>query len=393
MRPARLANDQTGTAEVVRHAISSHADKGRMPELVCCIYATAAFVTGADLRRGRDLLLEQGADFAFSVCRYGPPVQRALRVDSDGRIEMLRPEYAGARSQDLEPAFHDAGQFYWGTATAWMSGASLFSKASAAVVLPRDRVLDIDTPEDWSLAEALFRIHQERSSSMSKSVLVVAAHPDDEALGCGGTIAKLATAGATVRVAFIADGSLRAAGHCGHGSAQACGASGSSRESLRAPRRQRGLFRGLPRQPPRYRAVIVPGAVRRSADCKASAGDAPDPPRRRSQRRSSTRASSRRDGLPAATRLARSERCSRLRCPRARSGSLQVPARPSLPTGSWTYPARWTRSSRLWMPMQSRCATGRTHVRAKPSSTWRGGAGATVGVAAAEAFVLGRQIS
>ena len=89
MRPARLANDQTGTAEVVRHAISSHADKGRMPELVCCIYATAAFVTGADLRRGRDLLLEQGADFAFSVCRYGPPVQRALRVDGDGRIEML----------------------------------------------------------------------------------------------------------------------------------------------------------------------------------------------------------------------------------------------------------------------------------------------------------------
>ncbi len=164
MRPARLANDQTGTAEVVRHAIAWHADKGRMPELVCCIYATAAFVTGADLLRGRDLLLEQGADFAFSVCRYGPPVQRALRVDSDGRIEMFQPEYAGARSQDLEPAFHDAGQFYWGTATAWMSGAALFSKASAAVVLPRERVLDIDTPEDWSLAEALFRIQLERSS-------------------------------------------------------------------------------------------------------------------------------------------------------------------------------------------------------------------------------------
>ena len=204
--------------------------------------------------------------------------------------------------------------------------------------------------------------------------MVVAAHPDDEALGCGGTIAKLATAGATVRVAFIADGISARMDSCGHGSAQACGASGSSRESLRAPRRQRGLFRRLPRQPPRYRTVIVAGAVRRSADCKASAGDAPDPPRRRSQRRSSTRASSRRDGLPAPTRLARSERCSRLRCRRARSGSLQVPAGPSRPTGSWTYPARWTGSSRLWMPMQSRCATGRTHVRAKPSSTWRAGA-------------------
>ena len=164
IRPAKLADDHTGTAEVVRHAIAWYADRGRTPDLVCCLYATAAFVTGADLRRGLDVLLEQGADFAFSVCRFGPSIQRALRVDSDRRIEMFQPEYAGARSQDLEPAFHDAGQFYWGTATAWMSGAALFSKASAAVVMPRERVLDIDTPEDWSLAEALFRIQQERSS-------------------------------------------------------------------------------------------------------------------------------------------------------------------------------------------------------------------------------------
>ena len=160
----------------------------------------------------------------------------------------------------------------------------------------------------------------------------------------------------------------------GHGSAEAHGAPGRSRESLLAPRRQGGLFRRLPRQPPRYRTVVVAGAVRRSTDRKASAGHAPDPSRRRSQRRSSPRASGGRDCLPAPTRLAGSERCSRSRCRRARSGSLPAPDRPSRPTGSWTFRRRWKRSSRLWMPMRSKCGTGRMPVRAKPSCIWRAGA-------------------
>jgi N-acylneuraminate cytidylyltransferase len=156
MRPRELADDQTGTAAVVRHAIGWHSGSGKKPDPVCCIYATAPFLTGEDLRRGLDVLQSEGARFCFPVARYGSPIQRALRLTSVNRVEMREPQYVDARSQDLEPAYHDAGQFYWGTAAAWLSGDPLFTNGSAAIVLPGSRVQDIDTAEDWEIAEAKF---------------------------------------------------------------------------------------------------------------------------------------------------------------------------------------------------------------------------------------------
>lgn len=162
MRPAALSDDHAGTAAVVRHAIGWCTDHGQVPEHVCCIYATAPFITGRDLRQGLAALQEQDVRFVFPVTRYSSPIQRAIRVDGQGRVEMFHPEHASSRSQDLEPAYHDAGQFYWGTAAAWLSGDALFSSEAAAIVLPTGRVQDIDTPEDWTQAEAKFRLQQER---------------------------------------------------------------------------------------------------------------------------------------------------------------------------------------------------------------------------------------
>lgn len=160
VRPSELADEHAGTMAVVAHAIRWHVEAGQVPDLVCCIYATAPFVRAEDLRRGREILERSGADFAFSVTRYRSPIQRALRVDADGRIGMFYPRYFEARSQDLEEAFHDAGQFYWGRAAAWCAAGSLFGPASRAVLLPQDRVQDIDTPEDWTRAEWMFRALQ-----------------------------------------------------------------------------------------------------------------------------------------------------------------------------------------------------------------------------------------
>jgi len=157
-RPATLSDDHTGTAAVVRHAIEWLIEHQQAPGYACCIYATAPFVTGADLRRGLAALKDKGASFSFAVSRYGFPIQRALRITDNGRVEMLQPEHACTRSQDLEPAYHDAGQFYWGTVAAWLSGVEFFSDAAVPIVLPRWRVQDIDTPEDWNHAEALFRL-------------------------------------------------------------------------------------------------------------------------------------------------------------------------------------------------------------------------------------------
>ncbi|MGQ3210414.1 MAG: pseudaminic acid cytidylyltransferase [Shinella sp.] len=156
MRPANLSDDYTGTIPVVAHAISWMQEHARPAETVCCIYATAPFVRAEDIRRGQAILEEGGADYAFSVTSFPFPIQRAIRLKAEERVEMFWPEHFASRSQDLEEAFHDAGQFYWGRAEAWLAGRPLFSPQAAAVVLPRHRVQDIDTPEDWQRAEFMF---------------------------------------------------------------------------------------------------------------------------------------------------------------------------------------------------------------------------------------------
>ncbi|MBF5058086.1 acylneuraminate cytidylyltransferase [Alcanivorax sp. 521-1] len=157
MRPPELADDHTGTLPVIAHALQWLADRGEAVETACCLYATAPFVRSEDLRAGRDRLNRGDVDYAFSVTRYAFPIQRALRITPEGRVGMFQPEHFSTRSQDLEEAWHDAGQFYWGRAVAWREQRPLFSEAAAPIELPRHRVQDIDTPEDWERAEWLFK--------------------------------------------------------------------------------------------------------------------------------------------------------------------------------------------------------------------------------------------
>jgi N-acylneuraminate cytidylyltransferase len=153
LRPAELADDFTGTAAVIVHALQ------QLPafDYACCVYATAPLLQAHYLRQGIELL-EQHPDksFAFSVCSFGFPVQRALTLDGQGALKALYPEFRHTRSQDLPEAFQDAGQFYWGRSEAWLRGEAVHSPASLPVVLPRHLVQDIDTPEDWKRAEYLY---------------------------------------------------------------------------------------------------------------------------------------------------------------------------------------------------------------------------------------------
>ena len=162
LRPSDLSDDHTSTSPVVVHAIEWHQKHGFDPKQVCCIYATAPFVQGSDIQEGAAILEHSGADFVFSVTSFAFPIQRAIKLRADGRMEMFDPSKFETRSQDLPEAYHDAGQFYWGTQTAWLSGAPIFGPGSAPVLLPRYRVQDIDTPEDWQQAEALMRALEHR---------------------------------------------------------------------------------------------------------------------------------------------------------------------------------------------------------------------------------------
>lgn len=157
LRPAYLSDDFATTADVMAHAVNefdklNHA----LPDYVCCLYATAPFVTKADLVQGFEKIKNnQLLNYVFSATTFPFPIQRAIKLNEHNTVEMFSPQYFNTRSQDLEEAWHDAGQFYWGKTSAWKVKASVFSNQSGIVTIPRFRVQDIDTFEDWARAELI----------------------------------------------------------------------------------------------------------------------------------------------------------------------------------------------------------------------------------------------
>lgn len=161
LRPAALADDYVSANAVVKHAIQWYQARGVPVTEVCCLYATAPFVNAQHLREGWERLRNSGKSFVFSVTPYPFPIQRAIRLNAQGEVAALYPEYRNTRSQDLETTYHDAGQFYWGTAQAFLDDLPLFSQHALGLVLPPYLVQDIDTEDDWRRAELMFRAWQQ----------------------------------------------------------------------------------------------------------------------------------------------------------------------------------------------------------------------------------------
>ncbi len=156
VRPKEIADDFTGTNAVVKHAVAWFNAQSDDVTHACCLYATAPLMQARFIAEGYDALSRSDAAFAFSVTSYAFPIQRALRVTPEGRVDAMYPEHRMRRSQDLEHAYHDAGQFYWGTVRAFLEDAPLFAPHSIGVILPRHLVQDIDTLEDWKQAELMY---------------------------------------------------------------------------------------------------------------------------------------------------------------------------------------------------------------------------------------------
>jgi CMP-N-acetylneuraminic acid synthetase len=125
---------------------------------VCLYYATAPFVQVEDLKMGLAALMQDGARFAFPVTTFASPIQRALARDSEGGVTIREPQHLTTRSQDLTEYLHDTGQFYWGLADAWLKGEAPYSVYARTFIMPRYRVQDIDTPEDWIRAEIILEM-------------------------------------------------------------------------------------------------------------------------------------------------------------------------------------------------------------------------------------------
>lgn len=159
-RPPALADDHTPTQPVIQHAIETLQAQGQTIDAVCCLYATAPFVRASDLRAGRQLIDDPAISYAFAATRFGFPIQRAFFLDEAGQPQMFQPEHALTRSQDLPEAYHDAGQFYWARSSTWLAGGAIFGPQARPVLLPAERVQDIDTEADWQRAEALMQVLQ-----------------------------------------------------------------------------------------------------------------------------------------------------------------------------------------------------------------------------------------
>jgi len=159
LRPKELSDDFTGTVDVVNHAVEYLESQGETYEYICTIYATAPFLQSKYLREGYEKLKSSDAVNAFSATSMPFPIQRTFKLDENGRCEMFTPEHYMSRSQDLEEAYQDAGQFYWTARSRQKLSQNqvVFSDISIPVILPRHLVQDIDTIEDWTRAEYMYQ--------------------------------------------------------------------------------------------------------------------------------------------------------------------------------------------------------------------------------------------
>lgn len=165
MRPEDLATDTAGMHEVILHALNWLTVNNFYPNNICCISATAPFLVIEDLIRSFDAFVESEKSYIFSSTEFNFPVQRSFVIKNDDGVELLFPEHYHTRSQDLEPVYHDAGQFYWGTVDAWKNEKDIYTNDTNAYLLPSWRVQDIDTLDDLKRAEVMFDIIKKMEDS------------------------------------------------------------------------------------------------------------------------------------------------------------------------------------------------------------------------------------
>ena len=160
IRPPELSGDDVPTIPVIKHAIKWLNSRGPKVKYCCCIYANP-FVEAADLVDAFEILCARQATSVVPVTTYAAPIYSALKVDAVGRVDFVFPEESAMRTQDMARTFYDAGQFYWwdcAKLTVTADVAALRREDRYSLVIPRSRVQDLDTPDDWAMADHLYSL-------------------------------------------------------------------------------------------------------------------------------------------------------------------------------------------------------------------------------------------
>jgi len=157
MRSAEASNDYATTVDVLLEVMDRYKEKGMSFDMICCLYSTAPFVTSERLKNAVDQITDD-VDACFTIVQYSYPIQRSLRINGAGCVEMKFPEHLKSRTQDLEKVFHDAGQFYFVRAEALCREHTVWCKRTRPLILSELEVQDLDTETDWQLAEMKYQL-------------------------------------------------------------------------------------------------------------------------------------------------------------------------------------------------------------------------------------------
>jgi len=162
MRSKDLSDDYATTVSVMQDAVKKLETNLVELENICCIYPATPLLKPSFLSQGLEILESGDWNYVFSASKADTPPQRFFSLGTSKAVELLFPEYEATRTQDLANFYHDAGQFYWARKSSWESGLPIFSSQSTILEIPSESAFDIDTPEDWHYAEALFNLKKKR---------------------------------------------------------------------------------------------------------------------------------------------------------------------------------------------------------------------------------------
>lgn len=158
IRPKSISSDFASTQDVIKHSINWLQLKKMSPKYICCIYPTAAFINLKDLTNGYKKIQTNKWNFVFSAGKFHSSIFRSFKKNNTKGLKMIFPKYYKKRTQDIKETYFDAGQFYWGKTDAWKNSKPIFAKHSYLIEIPRWRIHDIDTMEDWKIAEKMWII-------------------------------------------------------------------------------------------------------------------------------------------------------------------------------------------------------------------------------------------
>lgn len=168
MRSAATSNDYATTSDVLCEVLEEYRKRGMDFEHMACLYPTAPFITADKLKAAMTLMLETGADSVIPVVQFSFPPQRC-NVIRNGLLEMKWPENLTVRSQDLEPLYHDCGQFYMAKVDAFLRYQQLLTPKTCPMILSEEEVQDIDSESDWEIAEIKYQFMQSKMKEAAKN--------------------------------------------------------------------------------------------------------------------------------------------------------------------------------------------------------------------------------